>query len=85
MTDRIRTHRWGGVRARRSRTHEEGYDFASTRGWSNSKRKEVKTMTYEKPEVIVLGDSAKLIQGGKIHKNESGLAVQQSPEDQLED
>jgi hypothetical protein len=42
-------------------------------------------MTYEKPEVIVLGDSAKLIQGGKIHKNESGLAVQQSPEDQLED
>jgi hypothetical protein len=42
-------------------------------------------MTYEKPEVTVLGDSAKLIQGGKIHKNESGLAVQQSPEDQLED
>jgi hypothetical protein len=43
-------------------------------------------MTYEKPEVTVLGDPATLIQGIKQGGTESGLAVQQFvPDNELND
>ena len=34
-------------------------------------------MKYEKPEIVVLGDSAALIQANKQGGNESNLAIQQ--------
>jgi hypothetical protein len=39
-----------------------------------NQRKEVKTMTYVKPEITVLGDAASLIQGGSSNNKEPGGA-----------
>jgi len=43
-------------------------------------------MTYEKPAIALLGDSATLIQANKQGGNESNLAIQQLvPANQLND
>jgi hypothetical protein len=41
----------------------------------NFTRKEVKIMPYEKPEVIVLGEAALLIQGSKGAVNDAGQGI----------
>jgi hypothetical protein len=41
-------------------------------GLTTQIRKEVRWMTYQKPEVAVLGDAAHLIQGSKTNSTDTG-------------
>ncbi len=59
------------------RSNEFVFSSPSASGGSSiSQRKEVKTMTYSKPEIVVLGEANDVIQGSKAVPHEpSGVPI----------
>ncbi len=47
--------------------------------YPRAERKEVRAMTYTKPEIATLGDAALLIQGSKPGSNDSGAPSTKAP------
>jgi hypothetical protein len=77
--------RWRSARLSAARRPNRlGKEFCQAEE-ENSRRKEVTTMPYNKPEMLVLGEASDLVKGARIQSGEVGDGLKDPPDCEIDD